>query len=823
MKPTTFFRINKYLFISNILALLIVYFVLFTTSTTVASGQYGNHSQIDKSELPKQQKKTPALPETDIFPDSVPSAMIMENIACRRTNTFTHNELTVNAVKAVDPYCSDNQAPCFIRCIDKGFLTLKLHGGGILNTHQLQFNGNWQLVVSGEVIYRDNSNAIITSLTQAVSLTIDQNQPEAIYYKKIESSAFHTASIANSCPMNTGDIHTIEFKILSVTPTNISSIPDYTNLFKLDLAIQTDFLTDVANGSVKAKSLCYSAEGQSWAQCGDQPPYWSGIPSVNSKEVNFSWNIGLWQNEYTCLICPDSFPHYQIQILRLYNTDPNKTNENAITATVDWSKALSLILGKSTSVNLALLEGRGYYTWRVRPIGDFYPGGINNILNYGDWSDGSFANLQTLNLSLCNSPRNTVYTCCTNDPNKNWSVFFYEGFEKDKNWSYSRSFEETSVKSLNRGEGVTYFDGVGTPRQSQVRVFSDENVITSEGINHYSGSQSVSFLPVPVKQSHLGYISGLTGSYNQSSIDNVTTSGSNYKTPPAVSNGTINSFYSSSVTNTPISNEHVATANGYPFVKTIVGSDGRIAEASGVGNTHMLGVTNAKTSKFSYGSVSERELTSIMGDEAPDADKVFKTIYKDPDGQMSVEYSTIEGNVIATCLIPTQTDIADFNSGTLNNENNTIVSDDGSSNQGLLHLKDEVVNKLSVVDIITSANSLFATTKDKSILSKKYVFTSPRNITVDYKLTPNNFDAMYNNGANCSTYCAECDYIVKIRVRNTETNQLAQYTAGVQNGTEFIWKREPSGCDTPSEEVMPTLTFTIAQAGTYVVEREISA
>ena len=71
----------------------------------------------------------------------------------------------------------------------------------------------------------------------------------------------------------------------------------------------------------------------------------SGAPKL------FSWS------------CDCDFPSYQLQLMRLYNTNHAKNNENDITANVDWSQALSVEV-RDTSIEMNLGEGKGIYIWR---------------------------------------------------------------------------------------------------------------------------------------------------------------------------------------------------------------------------------------------------------------------------------------------------------------------------------------------------------------------------------------------------------------------------------------------------------------------------
>lgn len=79
-----------------------------------------------------------------------------------------------------------------------------------------------------------------------------------------------------------------------------------------------------------------------------------------------------WENRTSAGIgsaCDEAYPWYEVQVLRLYNTDADYRNDPAkLKAVVNWSEAQRFILyGQATSMTFTLADGTGYYLWRVRP------------------------------------------------------------------------------------------------------------------------------------------------------------------------------------------------------------------------------------------------------------------------------------------------------------------------------------------------------------------------------------------------------------------------------------------------------------------------
>ncbi|HEY4789239.1 MAG TPA: hypothetical protein VIH57_24485, partial [Bacteroidales bacterium] len=107
--------------------------------------------------------------------------------------------------------------------------------------------------------------------------------------------------------------------------------------------------------------------------------------SLSGKSAVFQWDN------------PYPYTLYQLQLLRLYNTDPSLQQEDHIMADLDWDKALNIdipisdvfdnstgqpVLITNNKTELTLGQGTGFYAWRIRPVGNYYEGGIANSMNW---------------------------------------------------------------------------------------------------------------------------------------------------------------------------------------------------------------------------------------------------------------------------------------------------------------------------------------------------------------------------------------------------------------------------------------------------------
>ena len=370
----------------------------------------------------------------------------------------------------------------------------------------------------------------------------------------------------------------------------------------------------------------------------------SELPRVASLSKK---TVGRVQNFTWTRAAENPFPAYQIQVLKLYNNDVLNNQDNTINANIDWSKALTLetecIDGAAQNFLLSISEGSGFYVWRVRPLGNFYKGGITNSLNWGTWSNAP-ANGEAVTLSLY-------------DLNSAHPQYFYLIDQDDnKNWIYSRSFTEGNKIH----EQVVYANGLQQAKQTQVRLsFEDDYKLVTQNIIDYSGRPSVVTMPVPIDE---------TSSYNQGYKENLVKNSNNLytadefdtdtkvNTPSTVDENTNDyGYYSKSN-----ADKQIPDAEGYPYSRTLYYNDGtgRVKEQATPGKAHMIGdqADMRHTVKTLYSTPARDELLRIFGNEAPDENKVLKVVTIDQNGVASISYIGENGKVIATCTSETVTD-----------------------------------------------------------------------------------------------------------------------------------------------------------------------
>ncbi len=428
---------------------------------------------------------------------------------------------------------------------------------------------------------------------------------------------------------------------------------------------------------------------------------------------------------------------YEIQILRLYNTDSNNyNNPTHVNAIVDWSQALTLETNTGQqSITLTLAEGTGYYVWRVREVYTTYPNTIADDRNLGNWSDAGVFN--------SNGPENITTTVSP-------YLFYYHQFDDTLNWIYNRQFVEGEVNFGSQprmGEKTTYADYLLMPLQEQVKTQTGNNILASQTIPDFCGRPVMKTLPAPLGQVGFNYgynyVTTSTkpiGVYTANNYDQE----ANFTSPTPISTASkLIAYYSDAN-----SDSTVPSAGGRPYSRTWYYNDGlnREREIATPGGPHYLGgPTNlgAKTVKKFYGKPTQDELIRLFGDEAPDAESITKTYTIDPNSVFNVTYTDPSNKTIATCLSSPQSALLDPIAVLANTNYDTIKQKVPASPS----------TPITGVRLISNAT---------------YTFGVPTTLDFLYNLFPSYY------ADQCLKFCSSCDYTVYLTARNRDdTDQSA--------------------------------------------------
>ncbi len=506
---------------------------------------------------------------------------------------------------------------------------------------------------------------------------------------------------------------------------------------------------------------------------------------LTDNPVEFAWT-------HTTGCASDGFPSYEIQILRLYNrsstingsglnVDAGTTNEYNVIERVEWDRALSIETGNpSQALALTVAEGRGYYLWRVRPIGDYYAGGIGTDRNWGAWSS-HFSDGEELQLEENGGGGITVsrlvggVATAVTDVKELNSVFYYGGLDYDyvgseyveKNWIYSRTFTE-GEEGTRISERMTYATELLRSRQVQAHVQSTSHTVLNETVYDLAGRRAVTTLVAPVANEIPGLplhpIGEWAGFFYRSDfveygVEDFDLNG-NYDAPEVMS-GAVATYYSDNNGLSGFAEPDVPSAEGYPFSRVIYYPDAsnRVQKLGGAGLDHKIGGPNPAgspappdhTTTTLYGSASETVLVALFGDEAPDPTTVRAIYTIDPNKVTSVQYTSKEGQSLATFLVK-------------NVSNPSLSTDLGPDEAQVGHESGEVITYTG------EPTSL----EDGDILYKVPVVVESAGTSIgfDYTLTPKVIDL-------CALGCQTCKYMVHISVYRADDPDAVVYATGV--------------------------------------------
>ncbi len=661
--------------------------------------------------------------------------------------TYTPIMLTGGSTTYLNVISDGSVSYCTPRCVKRAYLRITFHAGGTDQEYRHGKITNDQAIVQIKLDGLNSTDTVLLNIpafTMKVSLhSPDSLIPEQMYIYDLSDN------YPDHCDdMTTLNISRIRCGIQSYTAPSASAIASD---MRLDVELVEEYAIDARYSGV--------------LNCSDTTTVMLRASSVTgTNPVTFAWG----NNPVLCQ--SDSFPNYQFQLLRLYNTDTTYRNDSlTIKAVVDWEKALTVeTYGPKQELTLTVPEGTGFYVWRVRPIGDRYPNGIGNDTNWGCWSkappQGSVVTFAKSGGTITTTPIQWPYAC----------MLYYYQFNDTLNWIYGRVFTEGQNSRPGISEQITFANGLMMARQTQKHLMSTDTTVASTTVYDFSGRPAIQSMAAPVQQGKLGYINQLmkNGSslYTAAHFD----TDANYRNPSTAS-GPIHSYYSDDNPDLTI-----PSADGLPFTRTIFAADAssQVIEQTGVGATHQIGSGRGnRTVRALHSGVMDKELVSVMGDEAPIDSAARKIVTVDQNKVASVSYQAKDGRVLATCLVY-------------------------EGNSALLSL-DETVNTLTFTDTLRNT---YQPDPYTIVASRPVNLVDTVNVTVNYDLTPETFSV------SCEEYCATCDYEI---IRSIK--RVAPDTATILLDTFLL---PAASCPAESGITKPQLVFNLLP-GNYVFERTI--
>ena len=469
-----------------------------------------------------------------------------------------------------------------------------------------------------------------------------------------------------------------------------------------------------------------------------QPPF---------DNVRFTWDLST-PAQY--------FESYDLELLKL---EPQLSQAGPVPVEIDWGKASRIeVEGGKREYTMTLSEGTGYYAWRVRPIGSFFPGKREDRRNYGKWNipgtgvAGAF--LSTHHYTFV-----APYEISTDIPVNQlqsspvaMDFFHNEQLDNEFNWIYGKVLTEGSRQS----ETMTFANGLNQVQQVQTKLFSIGEVIGTQTVYDFSGRPALQSLPAPVNSQFLGYKPDFFDNadnnlYSAPDFDTKATLYDGASADLSSTQASPRSYYNAFIGG--IMDLYIPAAGEVPYTRTLYHPDatGRVWRQAGVGTVMRLSDDYDPASNHNvttqYGGVAQDELDRVFGNEAPLSNTVYKVETVDPNGVRSVSYVGKAGQVLATAL------------------NNDIRS--------LTNLEDldyPQETSFTVVDVLDEGevvpNAYVSETSTTLLVTGNDTTTTPpvTEVKFDYQITPATFGIDCDVTCTDCDICWECDYRVEISI-----------------------------------------------------------
>lgn len=683
------------------------------------------------------------------------------------------------------------------------------HAKGTLELYE-QGRTAWTSTVRGRIYGIDAANTDYLLTPSDVVLTIDQSKPEAVFV--LPGAAFLPTNHPYHASPTT--VYTrIEFRINASSGFTPSGVPAVDAELRLNMCVNDEMVyTFPSSPALNERLHCWLAGMTPSATC--------SFPNDNrTTQVVIGPDIELqWSLPPACTNA--RYVLYEVELLRLYNTDATKAlNDFTITATVNWSAATRYQVKDVRTLKLAPHEGTGYYVWRVRPVTTMYDGQGNNPFNAGPWSEAP-ADGAVITLATCgNDWSRTKPHVLPGDPYPHVACFFHRGMFDDKPWVQDVAIATDTSRTSIIADSRAYVDAFGRVTQQLVRDRTQDIVLGSQAVFDRDGRASLVSIPVPMAKTNFGYETEALKTtanvlYTTESYDNV---GTTYATPAQVSStsplGTYHSNDNSDLT--------VPGAGGYTFARTLYTSDGRPRVTIPPGDVYRAAPagTDARSTRVMTSSVSMPELTSIFGNEAPNAENVTKIITVSPDGVSTAAYYDNESHLIATCVLGG----SELDGNTAVIEGKTRINADGAG--ALLNLNGsmgtpatdqlEVVNTLNVNQTIRGGvrshpDTVIGTTRFALATMTTVSVAATWNYGPNLKLGPPAIPS-----ESCLDQCVECRKTVRLRVMRVDVVPPQVVSDVVVPKPDVV-----SPCTTATRTTNYSLTNLAS--GEYVVERVVT-
>ncbi len=548
--------------------------------------------------------------------------------------------------------------------------------------YQDLISGNSDLVFTLDIALFQQGSSTASVSYSGVQLAIDPDN-DLQTPKQLQEEIYYIAS----------GYYKIEVDIVSITQNSVSvtdaDIPD-----NVQLSIYTDAeryydFDASARPTGLSHELLDDADQQSLIS-----PFNPDVAYSNAEEIQISWD------------CQPGAEEYELEwtFVNDYNSLPGyfKQATNLALTNREFAWNSSRITTTGLSYNIPLVYDHGFIAYRLRAVSRGGTG-YSKIIK-GAWT--SLASASTV---------------------ADYGYQRLAEHQPDKKWQGSTSFaEEGKKKSV-----VSYMDGTQRSRQNVTHNSTENTAIVGETFYDYQGRPKIQTLPVPANDSKIDFYENfnkLNGgtTYHKSDFDEDHANCLDGAMAMDASSGAAN-YYSSSNPDQAGINAHIPEADGYAFseVQYTADNTGRVKRQGGVGSDYQLG--SGKETRYFYALPDQVELDRLFGTEVGHAKHYRKIVVVDPNGQASITYQDMGGNVIATAL-----------TGKRPQPMASLLDDIGTPIENSITTQEQVdiLNKVNPSDVDTKLdNNVINASEDGLLLNYGFIYSADDDFYGRYQAT----------------------------------------------------------------------------------------
>lgn len=402
--------------------------------------------------------------------------------------------------------------------------------------------------------------------------------------------------------------------------------------------------------------------------------------------------------------------------------------------------------------SIPLIYEQGFILYRVRALG--YSTADRSVVISGVWSGPQSLYTKVADFKSATGNTNNFY--------------YHTGHEAKLNWQSSVTFIEEGKNKV----AVSYADGTLRSRQQVSRLNTEDETVVGESVYDHQGRKAVDIIPAPTGKQKIEFtpdfnVNEAGETYSRKDFDLDTDTNCNLSAAPLSTISGASNYYSPENPEKDKHNAYIPDAQKFPFIQTVYTSDntGRITAQSGIGPDHKIG---ERPTKYFYGKPLQVEIDRMFGSEAGLAEHYQKNLVVDPNGQVTVTYLDLTGNVVATSLAgvsPTNFQALGGNDLLQISENLLAKNYDRTGKEiNKQHLSSDGMSKIYSQELLVS-------TKDSR--------------SINYALENNKLSLSCGEGETAPSYCFDCVMNVELMLTDKCGKQYLFENQGAVSGVKI--------------------------------------